>query len=318
MSMLTGSASNQNDLLLKLKEWLELIGWTIDLWTPAPGGTLTQAILIAHPIGGGPNRRPYCMFRTFGDLSTPYYTIEMRVASGYSASLAWSSQLEISPPVYLSSSNAAMPFWFYANSRRLIMVCKIGTSYVSSYSGMFLPFALPSEQDRPFYVGANSSYVQMQATDNSFLNNFIADPGQGCAHFLNRNLSWRSMFNRSASGSTDLVSYFASLSDPCLWPKKPCPSGYGSASGGGSFASNGMFNLRPNLFGEMPLMQCHICDPLENSNYGAILGALDGVFAASGFDRVTEQIVTAGGQDFRIFQNGIRSSQNHFMAIQEI
>jgi hypothetical protein len=158
----------------------------------------------------------------------------------------------------------------------------------------------------------------MQATSNSFLNNYIADPGQNAAWVLNRNRSWRGMWNRSSAGSSDLAAYDSTLNNPCLWPKKASPRSSGSLIGVGSFTGLGFSNMRPNASGEMPLIQCHICDPLENSNYGAVLGALDGVFAIGGFDKVTEQVVTVGGQDFRIFQNAIRSSLNHFMAIQEI
>ena len=319
MAFTTGTATDYHDLLLKLKNWLSgSAGWTIDLWTPPPSGILSQAVLIAHPAGGGTNRRPYCMFRTFGNSAAPYYTIECRVASNYESAKSFINQLEVSPAVYLSSSNASMKYWFYANSRRVIIVTKIGTSYVSAYLGMYLAYALPSEQERPFYVGANTSDVTMQATSNSYLNNFIADPGQNCAYVLNKGLSWRNVNNRVASAASDLAAYGGSLSECCIWPKKNAPTAMGSTTGMGSFVGNAFAAMRPNANGEMPLIQCHIVDPLENANYGSVLGALDGVFAVGGFNKVAEQLLTVGSQEFRVFQNGIRSSLNHFMAIEEI
>lgn len=317
MAFTTGTATDYHDLLLKLKDWLSItVGWTVEQWTPPPSGILSQAVLIISAPGGGVNRRPYCQFRTFGNASTPYYSIEMRVASNYELSKTFTTQLEISPAVYLSSSNASMTYWFYANSRRVIIVCKIGSSYVSAYAGMYLAFALPNEQERPFYIGANTTDITMQASSNSFMNNFIADPGQNCAYVLNRVFSWRGIYNRDPLSSSDLAAYVNSIYDVSIWPKKSAPSSLGYT--GGSFTGNGFTNMRPNANGEVPLIQCHIIDPLENSNYGAIMGALDGVFALPGFNKITEQVISVGAQNFRIFQNGIRSSLNHFMAIQEI
>jgi hypothetical protein len=317
MAHTTGTATDYHDLLIKLKTWLITQGWTQELYTAA-GSITAQAKLIMRAPGGGANRRPYCMFRTFANSSAPYYSIEMRIASNYDSGLGYDSQLEISPPVYLSSSNASMTYWFYANSRRVIIVTKIGTSYVSAYAGMYLPFALASEQERPFYVAGNTSDVTMQASSNSYLNNFIADPGQNCGYILDKFLNWRNMHNRDATGASDASVYTSDNGSCCLWPMKCAPSASNTTTGTCSWNAWGFAALRPNVSGEMPMFQCHVVDPAANANYGSLLGALDGVYAIPGFNRTTEQVIDLDGQDYRVFQNGIRSSLNHFMAILEV
>lgn len=76
--------------------------------------------------------------------------------------------------------------------------------------------------------------------------------------------------------------------------------------------------MRPNLSGEMPLIQCHIVAPNENGGKGALMGALDGVYDTSGFNRIAEQTVTFGGSTFRLFPNMYRSNNSSFMAIEEV
>lgn len=317
MAFTTGTATHLHDLMDKLRLWLVTQGWTQEQWTPAPGGLGTKSTLCMRAPGGGAGRRPFCYFESLSDLGLPYYTIGIHVASGYSASTAWLSQSETSPQVFLASSNNTMTYRFYANSRRVIIVTKIATSYVSAYAGMYLPFALPSEFERPFYVGASSNNVTFSAASNSNLSNHIADPGTNSAYVLTPQYNWRSMENRQSSG-TDISCYSGNSLSACLWPKKSAPNSSGTDSGDGSFTGLGFEYLRPNANGESPMFQCTIIDNNYNSNYGAVLGSLDGVYAISGFNRVTEQLLTIGALKYRAFQNTIRSSNNHFMAIGEI
>ena len=318
MAFTTGSATDYHDLLNKLRLWLTgTAGWTQMLWT-APGSMTANAVLAVRAPGGGAGRRPVCWFSSFSSAVAPYYTWQIRVAGEYDAVAPITGQPEVSPPTYLSLMNTAITYWFYANDRRVIIVAKIGTAYVSAYAGFFLPFALPNEWERPFYVSANSPTVSMPPSSSLVENSFIADPGYLTSYFITRDHIWREVGNRVTGAGSDGGGYAATTGRACLWPKKVSPgSGYVAGSGG-SVNLNMFTNLRPNNIGEMPMFQCHIHDQEANSLFGAVYGALDGVFAIPGSGRVTEQQITQGAQNFRVFQNVTRSSLNHFMAIMEV
>lgn len=309
MAFTTGTATHQNDLLDKLRLWLTgTAGWTQLAWTA--GATVNdQSTLSIRGPGAGANRETFVNVQSRINQGAGAFGWAIRGAVAYDSGQPWASQPETSEEVFLNLWNQSTPYWFYANDRRFIVVAKVSTAYLSCYAGMFLPFALPTEYPFPLYIGASYPTLAPYSQANA-RNRFIADPGDGAAYYKPRGSSgWKKMRNHVDSGSAYAVS---GGTDPVIWPHR-VPRASGSSSND-EWNIDGLLDLRPNVQGELPQWQCHIIDPQS----AIVPGMLDGVFAAPGFGRSSEQTITAGGRTWRLFQNVFRSTGRDFMAIEVI
>lgn len=311
-----GTATDYHDLMTKLRDFCSSeLGWTITAYENPTGTITSPRRLVMRPIGLGFNR-PYIIFDTQSDAPQGLYGWQLRMAIDFNAANASSAQVGVAPVKYTQFSNNPIDYWFYGNDRRIIVIGKIGTTYVSLYAGLFLPFALPTEYTRPWYIAGNNDVFE-NINNAISSNRFIAEPGLNSAHYMTRQEAWITTHNqdRSTSGEPNLIS----TSQSYLWPAKAGRGSGSQSTGEGSWDLVRAFaNFRPNAVGEMPLIQCHIFSVLENENRGGVPGALDGVYCTPGFGRAPEQLVSQNGTTYRLFTNIYRSGGSHFMAIEEV
>lgn len=315
MAIQTGSATDHHDAMDKLRIFLVAQGWTVLRWNTA--ATLAdQAELAVRPIGTG-SFRPTITFKSVADVPNGFYHWVVSMATDFDAGLSNLAQPGSSSGFFTPLSNNPLTYWFYANDRRVICVFKIGTSYSNLYAGLFLPYALPVEYRRPFYVGGNHRSQQSISLANA-ANQYIANPGLSAAAFMDRADNWVTVNNCRDSTQAE-PQYTSYTTRAYLWPKKVSYTDR-TAQSGSKIAWSWWANefMRPNAAGQMPLFQCHIMSPPENGNAGAIMGALDGVYDTGGFNRTAEQLVTFGGNNFRLFSNMYRTGNSQFMAIEEV
>lgn len=309
MAFTTGTATDYHDLLDKLRLWLTgTAGWTQLNWVAPTVITDTAQLNIRGP-GAGPDRQSFINIQSRNNPGAGAYGWAIRASTDFDIGEPWGGQESESPEVFFNTWENSIPYWFYANDRRFIVVAKVSSSYVSCYAGMYLPFALPSEHAFPLYVGGN--YPVLAAHDESDARNrFIADPGDGAAYYRPRlNDTWQKLANHFESTSATSI---AGGDDPVLWPFRT--SRADSTDSENDWSQDGLSDLRPNVAGELPMWQCHIIDPQQQG----MPGALDAVFATGGFGRSSEQTMTSGGRTFRLFQNINRSTERDFMAIEEL
>lgn len=308
MAFTSGSATDYHDLLTKLKDYLLLQGWTIQQYDI--GATLADPshLYVTGPgISGG--QLTNITIETEANPATAAYAWKLCGHPDYESGLDFGAQANSSPAKFFCLWNNAMDYWFYVNDWRIIVIAKIGSYYMSMYAGFFLPYALPAEWPFPYYIGATYATLQPYNLDNASMRSFC-DPGANAACYMMRDtLNWRNISNSSSAASE--VDYFFARDGAITWP-------YRAFSLFDSNTRNDdlqwyMNDLRPPIGGAMPLWQVHIMDSLEYMN----AGVLDGVFATGGFNRGPEQIVTVGGQDYRLFLNVGRSTPRHFFAVEE-
>jgi hypothetical protein len=313
----TGTATGHNDLLVQLHDWLvATVGWTEMAFTApsSPPLDTNQVSSVLRAPGASAGNEYFLYMDSRADVGNSFYGIKLRAALDYDDTLDISAQLQVSPEVYLNLWNDPIDYWFYATGRRVIAVAKVNTSYVSMYAGLFLPFALPSEYPKPFYLGA--SFVSLNKYDvNETRNRFIADPGDATAFYLNRNQSdWITIQNHS-TGTTDVN--FTFIPSAVVWPHRSIQiaSAVDVPGGLGGWNYSGLLRMRPAIGGDMPLYLCHIVSPLEY----VVPGALDGVYSIPGFGKTSEQILSFGSppREFRAFQNVFRTTERDFLAIEE-
>lgn len=311
MAFTTGTATDYHDLLDQLRLWLTgTVGWTQLRWN-APASLTDTAELWLRGPGAGPERRVNIGIRTGANTSKPAYGWEVRGSIAFDSGVAYNQQNGVSPGSWFNLWQNSIPFWFYANDRRFIVVAKVSSTYIPMYAGFFLPFALPSEYAFPLLIGTNYRSLQTFDFDNSG-NRFFIDPGLDSCFFRRRTVAdWRAIENNTNSDN-DNSDPGPSNAEARMWPQSTTVTAVRASFT--SWQTSGLAGLRPNALGESPLWQCHILDRDDN----VMPGALDGVFATPGFNRATEQVITSSGRTFRLFQNIFRSTGRDFMAIEEI
>lgn len=313
MAFTTGTATTYHDLLDKLRLYAVAQGWTQLRWT-APGSITATAELWLRGPGAGPDRQVFVGFQSGNDVTNGYYGWAMKGATSFDGALAFSLQPVGSPTPWFNLWQNSIPYWFYVNDRRIIVVAKVNTTYQSMYAGFFLPFALPTEY--PFPLAIIGSYPTLDAYNlNNSGNRMFIDCGDEAGVFKRRGTpTWKEISNNSNSANAqyDAHSNYFGL-EALIWP---CRVTKADPSGNSTDWSqrNGFYKFRPNANNEYPLYQCHIIDPEAK----AWVGALDGAYATPGFNRTTEQTVTTGGRTFRLFQNVQRSTAKDFFAIEEV
>lgn len=313
----TGTASGHNDLLVKLHDFLvNDVGWTEMAYTPpgSPAADTDQVSMVLRAPGATSGNEYFLYLDSRADVGNAFYGWRMRAGAGYDSSILIGSQLLISPEIYFNTWNASINYWFYGSGRRVVVVAKVNTSYVSMYAGLFLPFALPSQYAKPFYLGGNFTALNAYNVNNT-INRFLADPGQGCAYYLNSTQSdWLQIANH-ASDTTDVN--FIANSESVMWPHRALGwtnsfDGSGSTT---SWSMNGMRRMRPLTGGQVPLFICHILGLSQK----LAIGTLDGVYSIPGSGKTSEQLLSFGSpaRNFRAFQNVFRTTERDFMAVEE-
>jgi len=309
----TGTSTDYHDLLDDLQTWLVgTAGWTQKAWVHPVGIDQTWTLQLEAP-GNGATARVYVNIDTVCNIGNGTYSWRLYGATGYSAGIGLPLQQGAGGPALFNLSQNSISYWFYANDRRFIVIAKTGTNYMSCYCGFILPFALPSEY--PFPLAIIGSYpVEALPSVNNARNSSIADPGSDGAAWYRRRTTetWIQIKNHGNSSSSV---YPVVGARAFMWPHK---TGRNSPSGVTTnpnyWSSGGFNNMKLNANDEAPLIQCHIVDT-ENRT---IVGALDGVYSTTGFNRSTEQEVTNGSRTFTLFQRAFRNSAGDFFAVEEV
>lgn len=308
MAFTTGTATDHNDLLDKLRAYLVLQGWTVNAWDAPTSLTDEGQLDVTGPgIVGG--QQPNVSIRTETNTSTNAYAWRVSCYPVFDSALGFGLQNNNSPVPYFLLWSGTMDYWFYVNNRRFIVVAKIGTYYMSMYAGFFLPYALPAEYPFPYFLGATYNSLKPYNVNNSGARCF-ADPGVGAGAYLRRRgMSWSTVHNHSQSDGS--VDSWSAVANGCLWPYRV--NSTNDADGVNEVNYSWFNRMRPLANGKMPMWQVHILDAGED----VIAGVLDDVFATGGFNRVAEQTIAVGADTYRLFQNINRATPRHFYAIKE-
>lgn len=326
MAFTTGTATDYRDLLDKLRLYAVSQGWTAHEWvagTVAAGG----GRLIMEGPGAGAGRRVFVSIRTEADPTNALYSWRMRGAAGYTAGAPEGGHPgELQQAVYLNLWQNALTYWFYINDRRIIIVAKTSTTYVSAHLGFFLPWATPEQYPFPLYI-AGDYFTSITWSGNRSARRMCVDPGVEIAGGgLSRSSGWTRdpggvwtpVGNQEDGTSND--DGYAVLPNVAVMKIWPYGSGFSGTTdfetwNGSTSTSTGgaLDSIVATRQGERFVWPCMIIGNAEPS-----YGVLDGICCIPGTGLATEQNVTASGKTFRIFQNIQRSSGNDFFAVEQI
>ncbi len=328
MAFTTGTAAGHKDLLDKLRLYLVAQGWTQLAW--APGATATdESVLSVRGPGAGPGRQVFINIRTSVDPIVGSYSWEIRSAVGYNGATPWGSQMSESPgQVYFNTWDVAIPYWFYANDRRFVVVGKCSTNYMSLHAGFFLPWGTPAEYPFPLFV-CGDFHEKRPPSYNYSARRMFVDPGwengvkaNGWARTPDG--LWYPVGNHGRNSNTNAPSVPYKGQHCFVWPyhsgnggsynigAQYAPEYWSGAQGAADSAWAGE-SMVPTQQNERPLIPVMIA-----ASDQAPLGVLDAVYAVGGTGLTTEQLITIGGRNFRVFQNIQRNSPDDFFAVEEI
>jgi len=267
------------------------------------------------------SRRVYVHARSQCRPNSSTHVIEWDFSIGYDSNIkVWNTQEGNTARAMSHLMDAGtVTFWLYSNSKRIVLVTRSGAQdYTSSYVGFMSAFGTPD--DYPFPLCAlttmnnRSSYTSIST--NAQLSS-CADPGfgAGIARLWNGTLVYPE--NRPNNNASNLYLntpntawvwpyHFGSTNSP-VWP-------FGMGSDYVDYDANHIFDyMRATAQNELPLIPCIVMtDPYGN------IGVLDGVFAIpSGSILTPTQVITIGGQDYRVFPNRTRREPIAWFCVRE-
>lgn len=232
--------------------------------------------------------------RTYQAAASGVYNWYISGATSFLTGQAWEDQpgnnIQDSYPCMYTLVNSLIDYWFIANGRRFIAVCKIEGDFYMSYNGLMLPYGLPSEYPYPLVVSGTAQQAGDNHTDAANRNLFrITTIGQQYANLRLPSTDWAQLGNADFSGTS--IKYAA------VWPWFL----------GLSMAGNldGSYSLLPAML-------------ITGENGSACLGDLQGIFHVPGIgqtDLSAEDTLTIGSDTYLIVQNVALNTRLDYAAI---
>ena len=275
--------------------------WTVhkDDTTSVPG---ERFVYLSGP-GLSASDSIHVNVRIYSDVGNNLHNWEIRGATGFSAGLDFLNQPGASTRAsYLTLSNAAMPFWFIASGRRIILAAQTaGSVSYACYLGWFLPYATPAQFPYPMYNGGsahnddtnylNTSYEVGNFYDGTRSSTSFGQPSSGQLRDINGD--WLGFGSHNAStGAT-----------------RPDNSGTGQpqiAPNDSLVAADPDYGIIENLDGSFILMPYILYSKGGNGN---VYGELDGIFY-SPLGQVGKKFpdtITQGGDTYLVLNNAYRT-----------
>jgi len=300
----TGTATDFANLLDLLNTWLVgTVGWASKravagsemIWQ-APGGG-TDAIIVGAKV--------------FSSVPGDFYNWRLGGFTAYDPALAFTAQAGyvgapggvLTPSPVLNLINTSIPYRFYANGNRVIVLAKVSSVYVCAYLGFLASYMAPGSFPYPLVVGGSQA--------------FSSEPTANDAQWRWSNASSNTAnfpIPLSGGGSFDKQSSLRLRLSTGIWRGFNLDQ-YGTIAGR-TFphsAIQGAVDWRTNLDGSYTLMPVVLADATPPNVYGE----LDGIYAVTGFGNAAENIITIGGVNYYVVQNVGRTDQASYFAIKE-
>lgn len=297
MAWTSGTATDYRDLLRRLRQFLTTDmtpaaqRWTELRWNEQ---ATTQELILRGPGLAGADEI-HVGIRSYEDAAQGWYWWDLQGLTGYVSANPFNAQPgAISDyPAGLSLWQYSIPYWFFANGRRFIVVAKVGTQYESAYLGFMLPYAMPSEHFYPMFVGgsqtAYSGRLRGRTDDGhrAFFHTRYSSSNQNSAALI-----WM-------AGAWERIVYNGTNSDA-----KPFP-----------YCMQGVIDWGTTLAGDYVLIPVQYIRTSSTADNRHSFGALDGVYWVSGMNNGAENIITVSGAQYLVVQNVFRTAWNEHAAI---
>jgi len=229
-------------------------------------------------------------FFTHYNEDSDYYNMSMAGALGFETVETFDSQPGKGTGVCMALWQFQIPYWIVADGRRMILVCKISTNYMSSYCGFILPYATPAEYPYPLYVaGPYTQNGAIRWSSESHNHRSFYDPYNGYIYTIEG--TWLLVQNKYSSSGNE-----ASPGNTNIWP----------------YTENIALNIRQSPGDIYPMLPMVMH---TNQNGGNVYGELAGCFWTPGFANASENTIVVNGTDYIVIQDVYRTSNLDYFAL---
>jgi hypothetical protein len=268
---------------------------------------VTNSEMIVTAPGDGGLDQILVGAKIFFNVGADYYNWRLGGFMAFDSALAFNQQAgyvggpsQSAPSPVLPLWNSTIPFWFVASGRRVIVIAKVSTVYVSCYLGLLNPYMSPGAFPYPLIVGGSLAFqAEPASTDTSW--------------------RWSYTGNEILAFPRPKVFTLTADSDSTLRLRLPTGIWRGFSTSNAEtvrgkvwpWAWVAAWDWRPNLDGGYSLLPVVISDLSPN-----VFGELAGVRAVTGFSQSAENTVTVAGIKYLVVPNVFRSTQSDFFAFQ--
>lgn len=317
MAFEIGTASHAADLLLKLEkflttnptlvaagqQWESLKDNTVEPYNNdydlnALDSFVLQRCFVGRGMDG--QDRIYVPMGMGISKTRPSYTLIAYLARTWTPTVSITNQFRQDRKIrtVIALWEKPIPYWFFANGRRFMIVAKVGNTYMSMYCGFVLPCATDREYPYPHMVAGS--------TNNTNSSHAITDIEKNGSFWI----PVKADFHSSEKSTSIMVS----------------PEGrilYGSSPARGTGLGNDVeqFVLSPyvnNSYRGKTYDNNYVLSPIglhQIQNVYNMLGWLDGAFYVSGFENSPENILTVDGVKYICFPSSVGNDYNDWCAI---
>lgn len=308
MAFQTGTATNHVTLLDALVTFATAHGWVI---MRDDRGTLGEIILKGTGTSGTDAIYVGVRLYSVGGADTYGWSLQGFTAFTGAAFMNQPGAITGQIPC-IPLWNDSIKYWFFVNSRRIIVVAQVSTIYVAAHLGYILPYGTPGQWPYPLCIGGSnvtdSFYNVPRYSDTSGNMSVCFNPVSGATNssplcIRTADGVWHRLWN-SSNGITPPGQTSQQLTVANgVWP-------YNERNQSGAV---GWFYLRPNQAGDTPLLPLRLCRP----DTPDLLGIFDGAKYVSGVLNSSEDTVADGSDTYIIFQNTFRTTFSDFFAVLE-
>lgn len=321
MAYEVGTASNAGDLMLKLETFLtsnQTLVQKGQQWqslkdnqqlpysTDYDMNASSSYQLGRCFVGGGLDKQDkiYVPMWLYVEKGNTYYTMAAYTARSWDVtkkiSEQWTATNVENGIGAMALWNAEIPYWFFANGRRFMIIAKVANRYMSMYCGFFMPCGTDREYSYPYYIGGNFSllsrnYQHQGNTENGAF--------------------WKPTTTNNRSSGT-LVAPDGALVQ-CGTKDMEYPPTRAYETGKFGMVAE-FFPYQINAYVGKTVDNQYVIKPIEIVQIRhaiQCLGWLDGAFYVSGFENSPETIITVNGENYICFPTMVRTGFNDYCAI---
>lgn len=265
--------------------------------------------MLLKGIGLAGTDEIYVGIQTYGRAALGYYNWKLQGYTGYAAGETFDNQ-----PGAIASNiprvllwNSSIPYWFFANGRRIQVAAKVSGVYEHMYLGFYLPYGLPIQMSYPLLVGGSSTdgntlYTAVANDHRAFWDPGNADTESTLLLYYNAWYHFNNFISETTKGSNRNV-----------WPYQPG----GIYSIGSTYAYNRWRELR-GAIDSNPVLFPLILTSGSSQPSRNIYGEIQNCFAvALDVGLTSESVITINGDEYIVFQNIYRVNTYNFCAIKK-
>lgn len=327
MAMETGIASHAGDLFLKLETFLTTNPALVaagQAWRVLKDNKVAPYSNEYNPDANGVNQMPRA-FKGGGldgrdEIIVPMQLWVNKSRTEYSLIAYGARSWDTSYPIEIQHMNknqqnvrtcmylwnAQMPYWFFANGRRFIVITKVANRYMSMYCGFIMPSGTDIEYSYPHYVAANGANFkrnyQFTHSGSSVSTGAFWKPTADYAE-----TTYRSNCNLINPTGTNVR---FNVSDTSQVYRTDSTNEL--QSGGVIFPYHLNYKIGKTIDNQYVLLPIELIQVVGDIQ---VLGWLDNVFYVSGFENSPETIITVNGDRYICFPCMIQNAYNDYAAI---